>query len=40
MGNFNLNTQSKEFQHAVAVKHIDTGLRTETGNVSYGKKGI
>ena len=40
MGNFNLNTQSKEFQHAVAVKHIDTGFRTETGNVSYGKKGI
>lgn len=40
MGNFNLNTQSKEFQHAVAVKHIDTGLKTETGNVSYGKKGI
>ena len=40
MGNFNLNTQSKEFQHAVAVKHIDTGLKTETGNISYGKKGI
>lgn len=40
MGNFNLNTQSKEFQHAVSVKHIDTGFRTETGNVSYGKKGI
>lgn len=40
MGNFNLNTGSKEFKTAMVKKHIDTGLLTETGNISYGKKGI
>lgn len=40
MGNFNLSPSSKAFQDAMKAKHIDTGLLTGTGNVSYGKKGI
>lgn len=40
MGNFNLSPSSKAFQDAMKAKHIDTGLLTDTGNVSYGKKGI
>lgn len=40
MGNFNLSPSSKAFQDAMKAKNIDTGLLTDTGNVSYGKKGI
>jgi hypothetical protein len=40
MGNFNLSTSSKDFKNAMVKAGIDTGLKTETGNVSYGKKGI
>ena len=40
MGNFNLSTSSKAFKEAMEKMHIDTGLRTDTGNISYGKKGI
>ena len=39
-GNFNLSTQSKDFKAAAEAKGIDTGLRTDTGNISFGKKGI
>lgn len=40
MGNFNLSTSSKAFKDAMEKKGIDTGLKTDTGNISYGKKGI
>lgn len=40
MGNFNLSPSSNAFKEAMVKKRIDTGLKTETGNVSYGKKGI
>lgn len=40
MGNFNLSPSSKAFKEAMEKAHIDTGLKTDTGNVSYGKKGI
>lgn len=39
-GPFNLNSGSKEFKQAMADFNIDTGLKTETGAISYGKKGI
>lgn len=39
-GNFNLNTGSKEFKEAAASKNIDTGLRTDAGQIAFGKKGI
>lgn len=40
MGSFNLSPSSKAFKEAMQSKHIDTGLLTDTGNISYGKKGI
>lgn len=39
-GPFNLNSGSKEFKSAMADFEIDTGLKTETGAISYSKKGI
>lgn len=40
MGNFNLSTSSKAFKEAMAKANIDTGLKTDAGNISFGKKGI
>lgn len=40
IGPFNLSPSSKEFKQTMDRFHIDTGLKTDTGAVSYGKKGI
>jgi DNA polymerase I-like protein with 3'-5' exonuclease and polymerase domains len=39
-GMFNLSPSSKEYKETMAEYNIITGLKTDTGNVSYGKKGI
>lgn len=39
-GHFNLNSGSKEFKKAMEDFNIDTGMRTDKGAISYGKKGI
>lgn len=39
-GRFNLNSGSKEFKQAMADFDIDTGVKTETGAISFGKAGI
>ena len=38
IGIFNLSTSSKEFKNAMASKNIDTGARTDTDQISFGKK--
>ena len=39
-GPFSLSTQSKEFKGVMADFNIDTGLKTESGAIAFGKKGI
>lgn len=39
-GPFSLSTGSNEFKTAMADAHINTGLLTDTGAISYSKKGI
>ena len=39
-GPFSLSTGSKEFKGVMADFHIDTGLKTDSGAIAFGKKGI
>lgn len=39
-GMFNLSPSSKEFKNTMKEFHIETGAKTNTGAVSYGKAGI